>query len=126
MLQHNLFTFTDLQTEGDIVKTNIKLNPLHPIFKGHFPDNPILPGVCMMQMVKEVAEAYTNKKIKLVLAQDLKFLSVINPEENTIIQMELKINIEDERISIAAQLLDKATVFFKFKGNFALCPIHII
>jgi 3-hydroxyacyl-[acyl-carrier-protein] dehydratase len=126
MLQHNLFTFTDLQTEGDIVKTNIKLNPLHPIFKGHFPDNPILPGVCMMQMVKEVVDAYTNKKTKLILAQDLKFLSVINPEENTIIQMELKINIEDERIRVAAQLLDNATVLFKFKGNFALCPIHII
>ncbi|WP_179412194.1 hypothetical protein HDF19_02860 [Mucilaginibacter sp. E4BP6] len=123
MLQQHLFTFTDLQTEGDIVKTNIKLNPLHPIFKGHFPDNPILPGVCMMQMVKEVAEAYINKKIKLVLGQDLKFLSVINPEENTIIQIELKINIEGEEIRIGAQLLDNANVFFKFKGTFELCPI---
>jgi len=118
MLQHHLFTFTDLQIEGDTVKTNIKLNPSHPIFKGHFPDNPILPGVCMMQMVKEVAEAYTNKKIKLFLAQDIKFLLVIHPEENTMIQMELKINMEDERIRIVAQLLNNAIVFFKFKGTF--------
>jgi 3-hydroxyacyl-[acyl-carrier-protein] dehydratase len=118
MSQNNLFTFAVLQTEGDTVKTNIKLNPLHPIFEGHFPDNPILPGVCMMQMVKAVVEAYTNKKIKLVLGQDLKFLSVINPEKNTMIQTELKINIEDERIRIVAQLLDNAIVFFKFKGTF--------
>lgn len=118
MLQYHLFTFADLQADGETVKTNIILNPLHPIFKGHFPDNPILPGVCMMQMVKEVAEAYTNKKIKLVLAQDIKFLSVINPEESIMIHMELKINIEDERIRIAAQLLDNAIVFFKFKGTF--------
>jgi 3-hydroxyacyl-[acyl-carrier-protein] dehydratase len=118
MLQHHLFTFTDLQTEGDIVKTHIKLNPLHPIFKGHFPDNPILPGVCMMQMVKEVVEAYTNKKIKLVLGQDFKFLSIISPEENTMIQMEFKINTENERIRIVAQLLNNTIVFFKFKGTF--------
>lgn len=120
MLQHHLFTFAGLQAEGGTIKTDIKLNPLHPIFKGHFPDNPILPGVCMMQMVKEVAEAYTSKKIRLLLAQDLKFLSVIHPAENTMIRMELKINVEDERIRIVAQLLDNATVFFKFKGTFDL------
>ena len=118
MLQHHLFTYAVLQTEGDTVKTNITLNPFHPIFKGHFPGNPILPGVCMMQMVKEVAEAYTNKKIKLGLAQELKFLSVINPEENTTIQMELKINIEKDGIRIVAQLQSNAIVFFKFKGTF--------
>jgi 3-hydroxyacyl-[acyl-carrier-protein] dehydratase len=118
MLQHHLFTFTDLQTDGGTVKTDIKLNPSHPIFKGHFLENPILPGVCMMQIVKEVAEAYLNKKIKLSLAQDLKFLSVINPEENNMIQLELKINMEDEKIRIVAQLSGNATVFFKFKGNF--------
>ncbi|WP_426669436.1 hypothetical protein ACPPVU_24880 [Mucilaginibacter sp. McL0603] len=118
MLQHHLFTFTDLQIEKDIVKTHIKLNPLHPIFKGHFPDNPILPGVCMMQMVKEVLEAYTNKEIKLVLGQDFKFLSIICPEENTMIQMEFKINTENEKIRIVAQLLTNTIVFFKFKGTF--------
>lgn len=49
MLQYHLFTLADLQADGETVKTSIILNPLHPIFKGHFPDNPILPGVCMMQ-----------------------------------------------------------------------------
>jgi 3-hydroxyacyl-[acyl-carrier-protein] dehydratase len=53
-----------------------------------------------------------------VLGQDLKFLSVINPEENTMIQMELKIITEGEKIRIVAQLLSNAVVFFKFKGVF--------
>jgi 3-hydroxyacyl-[acyl-carrier-protein] dehydratase len=118
MLQHHFFTFTDFQTESDIVKTHIKLNPLHPIFKGHFPNNPILPGVCMMQMVKEVVEAHTDKKIKLVLGHDFKFLSIICPEENAMIQMEFKINTENEKIRVVAQLLNDKIVFFKFKGTF--------
>ena len=54
MLKDDFFIFTDLQTEGNIVKTDIELNAAHTIFKGHFPDQPILPGVCMLQMVKEV------------------------------------------------------------------------
>lgn len=41
MLQHNLFTFNDLKTEENIVKTNIELNTLHSIFTGHFPGQPV-------------------------------------------------------------------------------------
>jgi len=72
----------------------------------------------MMQMVKEVVEVWTDKKIRLVLGQDLKFLSVINPEENTMVQLELKISTEGEKIRVVAQLLSNAVVFFKFKGVF--------
>ena len=118
MSQNDLFTFSYPLIEADIVKVNIRLNPLHPIFEGHFPGRPILPGVYMIQMVKEVVETWTEKKIRLVLGQDLKFLSVVNPEENTMIQMELKINREGEKIRIVAQLLSNAVVFFKFKGVF--------
>ena len=71
-----------------------------------------------MQMVKEVAETYTSQKIRLVLGQDLKFLSVITPEENATIRIELKINTEDEKIKIVAQLMVSEIVFFKFKGIF--------
>lgn len=118
MLQPQLFTFADLHPDGGIVKTGIKLDPLHPIFKGHFPGNPILPGACMMQMVKQATETYTNKKIKLILAQDIKFLSVLHPEENTLIWLELTIHMEDEKIRVMAQLQNNAIVFFKFKGVF--------
>ncbi|MDB4901329.1 MAG: 3-hydroxyacyl-ACP dehydratase [Mucilaginibacter sp.] len=118
MLQNDFFTFTELQTEGNIVKTNIELNASHPIFKGHFPDQPVLPGVCMLQMVKEIVEVYINKETKLVKASDLKFLSFIFPDQNKLIQMELKLNIENEWIKADARLLDNAIVLFKFKGTF--------
>lgn len=118
MSPNDLFTFTYPVAEADIVKADIELNPLHQIFEAHFPGRPILPGVYMMQMVKEVVEAWTDKKIRLVLGQDLKFLSVINPEENTMIQMELKISTEGEKIRVVGQLLSNAVAFFKFKGVF--------
>src|SRR5215469_10509463 len=118
MSQHDLYTFTYPSIEADTVKVDIQLNPLHPVFEAHFPGRPVLPGVYMMQMVKEVVETWTEKKIRLVLGLDLKFLSVINPQENTMFQMELKINPEGEKIRVVAQLLSNAVVFFKFKGVF--------
>jgi 3-hydroxyacyl-[acyl-carrier-protein] dehydratase len=118
MLQNDLFTFSDLLTEDDTIKTNVKLNPTHPIFEGHFPDQPLLPGACMFQILKETLEHHMNKKTRLVKAADLKFLSIIRPEERKIIKLEFKTAFVDELIRVDAKLLDSAEVLFKFKGFF--------
>ncbi|WP_214073192.1 hypothetical protein [Mucilaginibacter sp. dw_454] len=118
MLKDGFFLFTHSQTEGDIVKYDIKLNAEHSIFEGHFPAQPILPGVCMMQMVKEVVETHINKPTQLLKANDLKFLAFIRPDQDKLIQMDLEIKMEEEKIIVKASLLDEATTFFKFKGIF--------
>jgi 3-hydroxyacyl-[acyl-carrier-protein] dehydratase len=119
MLKDNFFTFSSLQAEDNVVKTTITLNEAHPIFKGHFPGQPIVPGACMMQMVKEMVEVYVKKEIRLLKADDLKFLSFIDPKENRSIQMEIKLLIENELIAVDARLVEHDNVLFKFKGKFA-------
>ena len=119
MLLNNFFTYTNTQREGNAITTDIALNAGHEIFKGHFPNQPIVPGVCMMQMVKEVVEGSLAKNTKLLKADDLKFLAFVTPEQDKLIQMELKLIIDAERIKVDARMLDGATVLFKFKGMFA-------
>ena len=36
--------------------TRIKLNKDHDIYNGHFPNNPITPGVIIIQIIKEILE----------------------------------------------------------------------
>ncbi|MEJ0079486.1 MAG: hypothetical protein WDM78_00620 [Puia sp.] len=38
------------------------------IFSGHFPGQPVLPGVCMMEMVAEVLGVYLKKLISHIRA----------------------------------------------------------
>jgi len=119
MLQNDFFTFAAPQTEGNTVKTTIELNAAHKIFEGHFPQHPIVPGVCMMQMVKEVMESVIGKETNLSIAHNIKFLTIIDPRENKTIQLDYKFSIPEEgKIMIDAQLLNSPTVFFKFKGTF--------
>jgi len=118
MLQSELFTFTDILAEENIVKANVKLNPAHQIFQGHFPGEPVLPGVCMTQMVKELLELHTQKSTRLIKASDIKFLSIITPQQDKLIQIELKILPVDDGIRVDARLLDIDETLFKFKGIF--------
>lgn len=74
----------------------LSINKGHDIFKGHFPDLPILPGVCMMQIVKEQLEKNLKVKLKLQSAANIKFLSLINPAENTEVAIDVKYSRTEE------------------------------
>jgi 3-hydroxyacyl-[acyl-carrier-protein] dehydratase len=119
MLQGYFYTLTDRGTEGNLLKAVVALNASHEIFGGHFPGQPVVPGVCMMQIVKEVTEELTGKGLILKKADFLKFLSMINPLETNTVRIELKHTAaEDGTIKVDAQLLNDSTVYFKFKGTF--------
>lgn len=118
MLKDTFFTFSTPEMDGGLLKTIITLNPAHDIFNGHFPGNAIVPGVCMMQMIKEVLESYLSKTLKLVKADNIKFLSFIDPNQHEQVGLEIKMSIVDEQVKADAQLVNEGIVFLKFKGLF--------
>lgn len=95
-----LVDFCELEsshTEGNKCISQIKINPSHDIYKGHFPGRPVTPGVILMQLFKEQAERFTGKKLALKKASNVKFLAVVNPEEENQLILESEIEqLEDE------------------------------
>lgn len=92
---------------------------MHPVYEGHFPGQPVVPGACMLQMVKEVTGIILDKKVRLTKADQLKFLQVINPKEHSSLQMDLSFNISEDGIaSVLANLSNSSSLCFKFSGSF--------
>jgi 3-hydroxyacyl-[acyl-carrier-protein] dehydratase len=121
MLLNNFFTISKLETNGFDIKADVVINAGHQIFEGHFPGQPVVPGVCMMQMVKEIMEEVLQKKSNLVKAHEMKFLAIIDPQQNNIIQARLKYAPgENDSITVSATLFKDELIHFKFKGLFSL------
>ena len=119
MLQGDFFQINQLEIAGADVKAELVINATHKIFDGHFPGQPVVPGVCMMQMVKEIIEQATQKKTDLLKAGDMKFLAVINPQQNNLIQAALKYTVEENgSMVVSATLFKDELIHFKFKGLF--------
>lgn len=75
----------------------ILLNENHDVFKGHFPGNPVTPGVCMMQIIKELSQNITGFSLQLKSSSNVKFMALINPEVTPELKLELEItSIEDD------------------------------
>lgn len=101
----------------------IVINPRHEIFRGHFPGNPVLPGACTIQIIKELAEEATGKNILLSEAQSIKYLSFINPELNRILDFDIHIKEKGTGLlSCNASVNYEGTVFCSFKGTLTLLP----
>lgn len=118
MLLNNFFTIRDIQP-GDKYIVAVELNADHTIFKGHFPNNPITPGVCLTQMVKETIEQITKKKLMLKQGSNLKFMAVLNPEVHPAVNISILLKEKEDALVYAdSQITCDETVFFTFKGSF--------
>lgn len=62
-------------------KVRVMLNPQHSLYAGHFPQQPVVPGVCTLQMIKECLEKIYRAPLQYKQIASCKFLSVINPDE---------------------------------------------
>jgi 3-hydroxyacyl-[acyl-carrier-protein] dehydratase len=119
MLKDDFFTISSIQKENNSFKIILELNAMHKIFEGHFPGQPVVPGACMLQMVKEITEVILNKKIRLTRADNIKFLLLINPNEHKTLQMEVTFSISEDGIAnVSANLSNGSSVCFKFSGFF--------
>ncbi|GIQ58943.1 3-hydroxyacyl-ACP dehydratase [Flavobacterium collinsii] len=76
----------------------ILVNEKHEVFKGHFPGNPIMPGVCMIQIIKELTESITKSTLMIQTLSNVKFMALINPEINPELRLELDIVTTEENL----------------------------
>jgi 3-hydroxyacyl-[acyl-carrier-protein] dehydratase len=122
MLINNFFIITTLEQTDGIILSKIRINALHQIFEGHFPNNPITPGVVQIQIIKELLEKVHNKTYLLKEIGKCKFLAILNPNENPEINISITYDfMEDETIKLMAQgsSTDGNHTFFKFNARYS-------
>ena len=81
-LLNNLYRISERETTPcsfSPIKYGIVLEEKSFIYKAHFPDDPITPGVCIIQIAKELLEDYAQKRYTIKTIKNVKFLNVISP-----------------------------------------------
>ena len=99
--------------------TRIRLNMNHPIYRAHFPGNPITPGVCMVQMVAELLETSLNRSLTLKRITNLKFISTISPVENPVVDVHFdKYNVRGTMCAVKGCITSEDETKAKFSLEF--------
>jgi 3-hydroxyacyl-[acyl-carrier-protein] dehydratase len=124
ILLNNLFYIKSSEKEDGLnnVVFIIELNTHHRIFDGHFPQQAVVPGVCMVQMIEECVSEYLNQEVKLVTATTIKYTNLMLPVEDKNYKLNLNfketIPADSSQIHVSSDIRDETTTFIKFQGSF--------
>lgn len=126
LLKNSLYTIekSEKLTSSDEMVGGIfllRLNPDHVIYQAHFPGEPITPGVCIVQMGKELMEELLDKSLEVARVKNVKFLSVISPKDTTSITYTFrKIEWSADGKEVKAQIVVTSGDEAKAKISFGL------
>lgn len=112
-LNRTLYNIIDKETSDDVTTYTLSLIPSSIIYAAHFPDMPVTPGVCQIQMAKELLEDCLGRKLMLTGVKNAKFVSVLTPGEKPIRVSLSKIKEEDSQVTVQALIADDETTYAK-------------
>lgn len=112
------FRLTRVLSETMPVQFRMSIDPASPVFEGHFPGNPVLPGVIMVEAVRQGLSEVMGRVFRLHSSQATKFLAVVNPIHDPEVMLSFSFSEEAEGVKVDARIFHDATVFFKMKAVF--------
>jgi 3-hydroxyacyl-[acyl-carrier-protein] dehydratase len=126
ILLNDLFYIKELELLEGEIHAVLNINANHQILDGHFPGFPVMPGVCMMQMVREVFEEARGVAVRIIKGDNMKFLAVLQPNQYPQVKLSISHQSEDSEYSVIANLFSMTVeptsglpiTFFKFKGTY--------
>ena len=114
MLEGDFFMIKEVSKSEGGMTFRVALNDSHPIFQAHFAGNPVMPGACIAQMIKELVIGYLNASFFVSAVRNMKFLKVINPIDNPEVSVYMNCTTrEDDSVSVSTVISDGGNVFSK-------------
>ena len=111
-LKNNLYKIISKEEVNSIFNYTVELNPSCVIYQAHFPGEPITPGVCIVQIGKDVIEdllleqSSASRRLEIIKAKNIKFLSVISPNETPILTYQVrKLVFSDDKMTVETQIV---------------------
>lgn len=120
MLFKNFFTIDSkiLNSDNELEYT-IQVKPHHEIFKGHFPGQPVVPGVVSVQIINELLSEHLGVQLMMTSARSIKYIAMIDPNVNPVLHYNIQFKKDDaEMFKVTAEVSFEEITFVKFKGTF--------
>lgn len=118
MLKGPLFKILSTDHQQNMITAVLDVDQNSEIFAGHFPGQPVVPGACMLQLIKEVLIRALNRPLRLAKADNIKFLSLIEPGNEQVVVLQITYTAFESDIKASASLTAGDTACMKFQGTF--------
>ncbi len=117
----SIYEVKSLKTTDNTIVAEIYFNKNHNVFDGHFPGNPIVPGVVQMQIMKDLIENALQTKLFLKSTKSIKYLNVINPLKTGGVLFDITCEKHpDSTFKVKCTVKTESYIFMKYSGSAVL------
>lgn len=86
--------------------STLRVPARHPALAGHFPGNPLVPGVVVLDAVVSAAEDWLGSPLRVTGLSKAKFVAPLRPDELARVELELcgqilEFSVDREAVTIA-------------------------
>ena len=110
-----LYQVLESKIDSERFELRIELNPCHIIYEGHFPGHALAPGVIQLAIIEEICNTQFKKSLQLKRINKCKFLGMIDPNKNPIVNITIDIGMEVDAASVSAAIWEGGITFFEMK-----------
>lgn len=115
-MNNEIYSLSALEKTEDSITATVRYDASHPVFKGHFPDNPIVPGVCTLNMISDIVSENIGRDFRIQSASNVKFLQLIRPDSQPLLRVTWK--EIDAGIQVNATLQQDGALLMRFGGTY--------
>lgn len=81
-LTDDFFRIVSDRADGNVSVMTLELNPDHYIFRAHFPEMPVVPGACLLQILAELTSLKAGRNLAISEIRLSKFINPVLPEKD--------------------------------------------
>jgi 3-hydroxyacyl-[acyl-carrier-protein] dehydratase len=113
----SLYVINILNADEGALAARITFNSSHPVFAGHFPGQPVVPGVVLVEIAAAVISQISGKELVVKEASVIKFLKVIDPTFNPVLLLDgWIVKVDGNRYRADLNFSSEGILFAKLRG----------
>ena len=126
---NDFYTILQQQTETCSGVFFVELRSDCQVYRGHFPEKAISPGVCSIQMIKECGERVINSKISFRMIKQCRFTLLLSPADTPRLtvyvsmqpaEQQCEEQFAEKRYNLESKIMYEDSVALTLKGIVAV------
>jgi 3-hydroxyacyl-[acyl-carrier-protein] dehydratase len=115
-LEDNFYKIHAIEQIENDYKIEVELMPTHPIYAGHFPEQPVVPGVCTLTIIRECIGKILSKSVSFATIKECKYVSALIPEEGLKLIINLTLSADGGVKAVVERVSDNQ-IALKLKAS---------
>ena len=117
LLENKYYKIVHSKVEGLNAVYRIVLLPHCDVYRGHFPGNPVCPGVCNIETIKECAMLLTGSKLLISTIKQRRLAAVASPALCPEVNVTVSLLPTDKGYTVTASIADTEKTYMEYKGD---------